>query len=286
MRGKKIDIAKSYISIALGLLLASLSYRMFLVPNEIAPGGFTGIGQLVNSLTGVNVGTVTIILNVPLFAFSMRSLGLKFGVKSLICSLSLSLLIDYLPINSVTDDLLLASIFGGVLGGAGFGLILRGNATTGGSDMLGALVHALIPIKVSVVVFAVDSIVVIASAFVFSPMLAMYALISVFVMNFTLDFVLEGVNVARANLIISGKSDEISRRILKEMDRGVTGLKGCGKFSGGETEVLLCVISRMEVMQLRRIVYQTDPRAFVIAINAHEVLGEGFKQAPAPRIKK
>lgn len=271
------ESAKNFAYISSGLLLCALGYRMFLVPNEIAPGGFTGIGQLCNALFGIKVGTVSIILNVPLFAVSMRSLGLKFGVKSFVASMLLSLLIDYLPVPSATDDLLLAAVFGGVVGGAGFGLILRGSATTGGSDMLGTLVHSLFPpLKVGVVVFMIDAAVVLASAFVFSPMLGMYALISTFIMNFTLEYVLEGFNRAVAFLIVSKESEAISRRVLDEMERGVTGLNGQGKYSGENREVLLCVINRFETVQLRRIVTSCDPSAFMIAINAHEVLGEGF----------
>ena len=271
------ESAKNFAYISSGLLLCALGYRMFLVPNEIAPGGFTGIGQLCNALLGIKVGTVSIILNVPLFAVSMRSLGLKFGLKSFVASMLLSLLIDYLPVPSATDDLLLAAVFGGVVGGAGFGLILRGSATTGGSDMLGTLVHSLFPpLKVGVVVFIIDAAVVLASAFVFSPMLGMYALISTFIMNFTLEYVLEGFNRAVAFLIVSKESETISRRVLDEMERGVTGLNGQGKYSGENREVLLCVIHRFETVQLRRIVTSCDPSAFMIAINAHEVLGEGF----------
>lgn len=251
---------------------------MFLVPNEIAPGGFTGIGQLCNALFGINVGTMALILNVPLFAVSMRSMGIKFGVKSLAASIGLSLLIDYLPIGAVTDDLLLATVFGALLGGVGFGLILRGNATTGGTDMLASLIHTRVPtLRVGVLITMIDGLVVLASAFVFSPKMAMYALISVFIMNYTLDYVLDGMNRSTAYLIVSQKSDEIAAQVLGQLERGVTGLYGRGRYSGQETEVLLCVVSRFEVIRLRRIVSSCDPQAFMIAINAHEVLGEGFK---------
>ncbi len=278
MRSKRMESAKNAAYIVVGLVICSLAYRMFLVPNEVAPGGFTGIGQLFNALLGINVGTVALILNVPLFSISMHHLGFKFGVKSFLASVGLSLLIDYLPVGALTDDPLLSAIFGGVMGGAGFGLIMRGSATTGGSDMLAALVHSKIPaIKVGVIMFGVDGLVVFASAFVFSPKLAMYALIAVSIMNYTVDFVLDGLNRATAFLIVSKESAAIGKRILDEMERGVTGLAGRGLYSGEGREVLLCVISRFETMQLRRIVMTSDPRAFMIAINAREVLGEGFK---------
>lgn len=269
---------KSILYILSGLLVCAFAYRMFLVPNDVAAGGFTGIGQLANALTGIKVGTMALILNVPLFALSMRSLGLKFGVKSFIASTLLSVFIDYLPIGSATDNVLLAAVFGGVVGGIGFGLILRGSATTGGSDMLATLIHSHFPaLKVGVLIFLVDAAVIVASAFVFSPEQAMYALISVSIMNFTLDYVLEGLNRATAYLIVSKESEAIARKVMDEMERGVTGLHGKGMYSGEEREVLLCVVNRFESMQLRRIVVSCDPKAFMIAISASEVLGEGFK---------
>ena len=278
MNAQTKESLKNAAYIIIGLFSCSLGYCMFLVPNEIAPGGFTGIGQLCNALFGINVGTMALILNVPLFAVSMRSMGIKFGVKSLAASIGLSLLIDYLPIGAVTDDLLLATVFGALLGGVGFGLILRGNATTGGTDMLASLIHTRVPtLRVGVLITMVDGLVVVASAFVFSPKMAMYALISVFIMNYTLDYVLDGMNRSTAYLIVSQKSDEIAAQVLGQLERGVTGLYCRGRYSGQETEVLLCVVSRFEVIRLRRIVSSCDPQAFMIAINAHEVLGEGFK---------
>ena len=278
MNAQTKESLKNAAYIIIGLFSCSLGYCMFLVPNEIAPGGFTGIGQLCNALFGINVGTMALILNVPLFAVSMRSMGIKFGVKSLAASIGLSLFIDYLPIGAVTDDLLLATVFGALLGGVGFGLILRGNATTGGTDMLASLIHTRVPtLRVGVLITMIDGLVVLASAFVFSPKMAMYALISVFIMNYTLDYVLDGMNRSPAYLIVSQKSDEIAAQVLGQLERGVTGLYGRGRYSGQETEVLLCVVSRFEVIRLRRIVSSCDPQAFMIAINAHEVLGEGFK---------
>ena len=285
MNAQTKESLKNAAYIIIGLFSCSLGYCMFLVPNEIAPGGFTGIGQLCNALFGINVGTMALILNVPLFAVSMRSMGIKFGVKSLAASIGLSLFIDYLPIGAVTDDLLLATVFGALLGGVGFGLILRGNATTGGTDMLASLIHTRVPtLRVGVLITMIDGLVVLASAFVFSPKMAMYALISVFIMNYTLDYVLDGMNRSTAYLIVSQKSGEIASQVLGQLERGVTGLYGRGRYSGQETEVLLCVVSRFEVIRLRRIVSSCDSQAFMIAINAHEVLGEGFKDISGKQV--
>ena len=271
---------KNTIYIIAGLVLCAAAYNCYLIPNNIAPGGFTGIGQLVNSLTHgwIAVGTVGLILNVPLFALSMRSLGLHFGLRSFLTTVGLSLAIDHLPFPALTDDLLLAAVFGGVVGGIGFGLILRGNATTGGSDMLGTLIHSKIPVvRVGLAVFVIDGLVVLASAFVFDATAAMYALISTFLMNVVLDQVLEGPSSARSYYIISTKAEEIAQRVMAEMDRGATSWGGKGMYSGENRTVLLCVINRFETMRLRNIVFSIDPKAFVIATNVYEVLGEGFK---------
>lgn len=266
--------------IAAGLLLATLGYRLYLIPNNVAPGGFTGIGQIVNHLLPeVGVGMVNLILNVPLFVLSLRSMGLGFGLRSLLSSVALSLLLDYLPVPAMTDDVLLSAVFGGVLCGAGFGLVLRGHATTGGSDMLASIVHRHVPaLKVSVCLFATDAIVVIASGFVFDAAAAMYALISVFVMNVVIDQVLEGPGLARSHIIITTHGNEIAERILKELDRGVTALDAKGMYSGEDRTMLLCVVSRLEAVRLRAVVFSVDPRAFVIVQNVHEALGEGFKE--------
>ena len=271
---------KNTIYIIAGLVLCAAAYNCYLIPNNIAPGGFTGIGQLVNSLMHgwIAVGTVGLILNVPLFALSMRSLGLHFGLRSFLTTVGLSLAIDHLPFPALTDDLLLAAVFGGVVGGIGFGLILRGNATTGGSDMLGTLIHSKIPVvRVGLAVFVIDGLVVLASAFVFDATAAMYALISTFLMNVVLDQVLEGPSSARSYYIISTKAEEIAQRVMAEMDRGATSWGGKGMYSGENRTVLLCVINRFETMRLRNIVFSIDPKAFVIATNVYEVLGEGFK---------
>ena len=272
---------KNAILILAGLLCSSAAYNLYLIPNNIAAGGFTGIGQLVNHFIDIKVGTVSILLNIPLFLLSMKSLGLRFGLRSLLAMLGLSLFIDYLPMPVATNDLLLATVFGGVLGGIGFGLVLRGSATTGGTDMLASLIHRFFPaIRVSVGIFAVDGLVILASAFVFDQQAAMYALISAFLMNVMVDIVLEGPNSAHSYFIISDHSTEIAKSLMDELERGVTALTGKGMYSGTEKQVLLCVVNRFETMQLRRIVFSIDPNAFVIANKAHEVLGEGFKQMP------
>ena len=269
---------KNDLLVVVGLLVAAAAYRMYLIPNQVVNGGFTGVGQLLNHATGISVGLVNIALNVPLFLISMKSMGLRFGVRSLIAMVLMSLLIDHIPLPPATDDMLLASVYGGAISGIGFGLVLRGNATTGGTDMLAALLHRLVPvIKVSYAIFMIDGLVIIASAFVFEAQAAMYGLISAFLCNVLIDLVLEGPNSAHSYFIISDKSEAIAEKIMHEMNRGVTGLEAVGMSSQQHKQVLLCVVNRFEAMRLRRIIFEADPHAFVVANKAKEVLGEGFK---------
>ena len=270
---------KNVLLILVGLIFCALGFNLFLIPNNIAAGGFTGIAQLINSVTGFPVGTIALILNVPLFLVSMKSLGLRFGVRSLAATIGFSLLLDNLHVPVITHDLWLSTVYGGLVSGLGFGLILRGSATTGGTDMLASLIHRLIPsIRVSVGMFIIDGLVILASAFVYDTAAAMYALICILISNVVIDFVLEGPNSSHSFFIISDKSDKIAARIMQELDRGVTGLEGMGMYSHQHKRVLLCVVSRMETVTLRRIVFSVDPRAFVISAKAHDTYGEGFKE--------
>ena len=273
------DAAARALYIALGLLLTTLGYRMFLIPNDIAPGGFTGIGQLVNALTGWPVGTVVLILNVPLFAVGLRSMGWRFALGSLVATFLLSAMLDWLPTPYTSDDMVLSTIFGGILSGAGFGLILRGGASTGGTDMLAKIIHERLRfVKVGMVMFAVDFMVVFASMFVFDVTRAMYAVIALFISTWVMDRVIDGLNTAKAYFVISQNSAQISRRVQAELEHGVTALKGRGEYSGADMDVLLCVVYRFEAPQLKRIISECDERAFVIATDVHEALGEGFER--------
>jgi len=268
----------SCILMALGLVLCTLGYNLFLIPNDIAAGGFTGASQLINSFTGWPVGLVMLCMNIPLFAVSIKKMGKKFAAKSLIASVLLSLFIDAVHLPPAAQDVWLATLYGGLLSGAGFGLILCGNATTGGTDMLASLIHKALPsLPVGTAITMCDGIVILASAFVFNAVSALYALIAIIICNSVVDFVLEGPNSAHAFFIISDKSEEIAEKIMAELERGVTAWDGIGMYSKNDKRVLLCAVSRRETVTLRRIIQSADPQAFIISANAHGTYGEGFK---------
>ncbi len=273
-----------WIQIALGIALGAAAYRMYLIPNDIAPGGFTGIGQLVNSQTGWPIGLISLALNAPLFALSWHRMGAKFMGKSLIAMMAFNFALDHLPLGALTDDAMLACLFGGALAGVGFGLILRGGASTGGSDMLGTLVNDHFPaLKISSVSLMLDICVITASAFVFNPTSAMYAMISAFLFAQVLDFVLDGISSAKCYYIISEENERIAKHIHLKLNRGVTALRGLGTYTGADKLVLMCVITRFESVRLRNIVTEIDPTAFVVATRITEAIGEGFKPHKKPK---
>ncbi len=227
MRAELLDWGK----ILAGLFLSAMAYRLFLIPNQVAPGGFTGVGQILHELDGISA--LWCWRSTFPSALSLKSIGWRFGAKSLLASFAFSMLVDYLPVGALTDDALLAAVFGGAIGGAGFGLIMLGGATTGGSDMLGMLIHKRLKvIKVSAAVFMVDGLVILAAGIVYDVRGAMLALIATFIMARVLDRVLEGPSMAKAYFIISTKYEEIAGAVLSQMDRGVTSLSARGMFTG------------------------------------------------------
>ena len=267
----------SYAQILLGSLIGGAAYPLFLTPNRIAPGGITGIATILNHLLHWPVGTVSLILNLPLFIISYRAVGRIFAFRSLVATILFSLFIDILPLSPVINDPLLGALYGGVLLGIGLGLILRGGATTGGSDMIAHMVHRRFQfISTGSFLFAIDFAVVLAAGFLIGISEALYALISIFLTAKVMDVVIIGFSSNKACFVISSRWQEISDRIMREMNRGVTQLIARGAYTGTERPTLLCVISRSEITSFKRILREEDESAFVIIVEAHEAIGDGF----------
>ena len=271
------ELVLSYLQIALGCLIGGASYPMFMTPNRIAPGGLTGLATILNYLWGLPIGTVSLVMNIPLFLIGFHAMGRVFVFRSLVATVLFSLCIDILPLQPVTMDPLLATLYGGVLLGVGLGLILRGGATTGGTDMVARLVHRRIPaVSVGAFLFAIDCVVVLAAGFIMGTSEALYALICIYLSSRVIDVVMIGFTGNKACLVISPSWEKISQRVMKEMDRGVTQLSARGGYTGEARPTLLCVVSRMEVTHLKRIIREEDEGAFVIIMEAHEAIGDGF----------
>lgn len=269
-----------YVMIVAGTLVTALAFNLFIIPHQIAPGGVSGIGALVYYVSNhkIPVGATIIVLNIPLFAASLKLLGGRFGIRTLLATILLSVFVDYIKVPSLSDNALLASVYGGVLIGLGLGLVFRGNATTGGTDLMARLIRHWLPsIGISWVLFAIDSMVVVASGILLGPDRALYALISLFITSKMIDLMLEGLNQSKAFFIITRHTEAIVGRILAEMDRGATLLKGKGAYTGEERDVVLCVLNRVQTTRLKAVVKEEDPDAFVLVADVREAMGEGFK---------
>ena len=268
----------AYAQIVLGCVLGAAAYPMFLVPNDIAPGGLTGVATILHFLFNTPVGIVSLLLNVPLFLVGYRAMGRVFVFRSLVATVLFSLLIDWLPLGPVTSDILLGSLFGGVLLGVGLGFILRGGATTGGSDMVARMVHKRFQhITVGAFLFFIDFVVVLAAGFFIKIEYALYAFISIFISSRVIDMVVQGFSSQKACYVITSEHDAVKNLLMSELDHGVTLFDARGGFSGTERPVILCIVGAQEVSRLKAIVRGQDERAFVFITDAYEVLGEGFR---------
>lgn len=269
----------SAVQIALGCALGALAYPLFLVPNHIAPGGLTGLATVLNYLFHWPVGTTSLVMNVPLFIIGYRAMGRVFVIRSLVATVLFSVLIDLIPLPPMTEQPLLGAVFGGVLLGAGLGLILRGGATTGGTDMVARMIHNRFQhISVGAILFFIDCCVVLMAGFFIEAEYALYAFVALYAASKLIDVVMVGLTREKACYIISTQHEQVKREIMEKLDRGVTVLHAEGGYSGQERPVLLCVLSAQELGRLKAIVREADEDAFLFISDAHEVLGEGFRK--------
>jgi len=277
------QIVKDYLLIVLGTLIAGWSFGSFFLPHDIAPGGVTGISTVLARFLPLSVGVMSFVINLPLFLLGWRTVGWRFAVRSFAAMSLLSLFIDILPLHDLTGDVMLATIFGGALMGVGLGMVVRGGATTGGTDMAAKMIHNIIGFaSIPSILFAIDALVVVVAAMVFGVKAGLWALIALFVSSYAMDMVIQGFNTAMQFMIISNESDAIVRRIHGEIDRGCTRLMAEGTYYGKPVGTLVCVVSRVEAPRLKKIVAEIDPLAFVTVCSVHEALGEGFTGIKEP----
>ena len=265
---------------ATGAVVAAIAVKFFLVPNNIVPAGFTGIAAIIHAFYNpLSIGTLYLLLNAPFFYLALRVNGKRFIIRTLYAMVIYSLATDFINIPPVTTDLLLASIYGGIIGGFGFGVILRFGGTTGGTDTCAKiLTKNMVHLSVGMTMFIIDISVVAASAFVFGLVSSLYAIVTLAITDKVIDTVSTGVSASRAFMVISDKNQEISSVVLNRLERGATFLYAKGAFSQNEKSVLLCVISgNSEAVLLKNIVHQIDENAFIISWHSNEVLGYGFK---------
>lgn len=272
-----------YVLIIVGCFLGALSYTLFLIPHQIVPGGVTGIAMVLFFLFKTPVGIVTIILNIPLFFIGIRILGFRYGVKSVVAIIGMNILIDFFAysvrIPTPTDNIILGALYGGLLLGAGLGLVFRGGASTGGTDIVGQVLARRSNLSVGMWILIVDFVIITMAGFTtLSVEKALLGYVALFLSSKVIDLVLEGMDYARAVFIISDRHEDVVEEIYKQTTRGVTILDGFSPYTREKRPVIMCVITKKQTGLFKSMVQHIDSRAFIIVTDVFEVLGEGFRR--------
>ncbi len=273
-----------YIIIAIGAFIFSFGIAMFTSPNNIAPGGVSGIGTMLNHLFNIPIGSVIIAFNIPLFVFSFRKFGRNFFKKSLFATFLTSSLIDILPFileKHYIYSPLLASIFGGVSIGVGVGIIFLRGGTTGGADILAKLIKLRHPhLSLGTLVFIIDAVIVISTLFVYGSIEALlYSTVSFFVTSRAVDAIIFGAARSKMLLIITTRPQPIAKRIMNEIGHGVTLIPASGGYTNEEKTILLSVVRPNEAHEINNIVKEIDRSAFTVITESNEVFGYGFQNS-------
>lgn len=273
-----------YIFIFVGTGLLGVAIQCLYDPISLVTGGFTGLSIIVKEITGglveggIPLWFTNIVLNIPFFLLALKVKGVKFIFRTFVGTMMLSAWLYVIPVIDLTQgDYILASVFGGVIGGAGMGLVLLAKATTGGTDMVATLIqHKLKHYSIVQIMQILDGLIVLAGLYVFGIKAAMYAIVAIYITSKVSDALMEGFKFSKAAFIISDKHELVAKKILEDLDRGVTGLYAKGMYSGEDKCMLYCVVSQKEIVEVKEMVAMVDPDAFVIVLDAREVLGEGF----------
>ncbi|MFD3155726.1 YitT family protein [Haloimpatiens sp. FM7330] len=273
---------KEWVLITIGVLILAIATRAFLEPNHIAGGGVLGIAIVLHHYIPLSVGLLTWIMNIILFIIAFAVIGPQFGAKTIYASFSLAASIWILdrvldPSWMVTNNLLLATIFGTLLSGVGMGIVFNQNSSTGGTDILAKIINKFVHMDIGKALLIVDFLVTVGAGCTFGLEVGMYSLLSVIINCTTIDTVINGLNMCKSIMVISCEKEKISEFIIEELERGCTIFDGKGGYSGQNTNILFTVLDRKQFVRLKKYIKQVDPRAFITVNDAREVLGEGFK---------
>ena len=268
------------ILLIIGCAFMAIGTICFLLPNKLSSGGFTGIATIIYYLFNLPMGIVMFVLNIPFFIIGFFIIGKSFLIKSILGTIIYSFFLDYFErFVPLTNDLFLDCIYGGIIIGLGMGLVLKSGSSTGGSDLLTSIIKSYKQeYKSSLIIVVIDVIIVFLNMIVFKNIeIGLYSAITIFLMGKMIDVVLEGVDFTKVIFIISEKYEKIANVIIKKEQRGITGIYARGMYTYNDKMMLLCVGSRNQMAKIKKIVLDTDPKAFIIIFNAREVLGKGFK---------
>lgn len=284
MKNRHIQILRKYIIILLGAFLMGVGVNLVYEPMGLVTGGVSGLAIVVKHWTGglldggVPVWLFNVLCNVPLFLLAMKAKGVRFLFSSLFGMLAFTLSLMVVPVHGfLLEDYLLASIFGGVISGAGIGLVFSVQSSTGGTDLLATLLHMRSRhISVPRMLILIDGVIILLGAIVFGLGNALYAVIAVFITGKVSDGILEGLKFAKMAYIISDRYSEIANAVMHQMDRGITGINATGMYSNRDKKMLFCVVSQKEIVRIVEISKKIDPNSFIIVSDVREVMGEGF----------
>lgn len=264
----------------LGSFIMAAGTSLFLLPNQLSSGGVAGIATIIYYLLKIPMGTTILAINIPLFAFSAYRIGKNFLVKSLVGTISFSLFIDILDkIQPITEDRLLACIYGGIIIGLGTAIILKANSSTGGSDLVSYLAKSYKPeLRTSNIIIIIDIVIVALNVIFFKEIeIGLYSAIAIYIMGKIIDIIFEGIYFTKLIFIVSDKNEKIAKEIGEHIKRGTTGLIGKGMYTKKDKLVLMCATSRGDVAKVKNIARKIDPKSFIIITNSREVYGKGFK---------
>lgn len=285
---KKITVkahAKSFLRklvfLTLGAMIAGFSLETFLVPNNIIDGGVVGISIILSYLTKINLGLLVFVINIPFFLLAFSKIGKKFVIQTFYAVGMLSLSINFFSVHKLftTQDLLLCTVFGGIILGFGVGLVLKNEGSLDGTEIMSLVLSKRFGFSVGELIMTFNIFIYMAAGFVFDWDRAMYAIMTYFIAFKVIDIVLEGFNSSKSVRIISEKAHEIGQELLEQLGLGVTYLNGIGAYSGTEKTIIYCVVSRLEMARVKEILSQTDPNAFMSVVDVHESYGGRTKRS-------
>ena len=277
-----------YLGIMAGCLIAASSINLFVVPSSLLTGGVTGIAIIFYFLTGLPIGMQTLAYNVPLLIASYKLLGKKYTIDVVIGTLMFSFALDatkFLSGMLTVDDMMLASIYGGIFNGIGYGIVFRMNGSTGGFDILGAIFKKYYSMEIGSVIFGFNCLIVVIAGALFSVQSAMFTLICMYVTSQMTNKVIDGFNQRKAILIVSDKAKDIAEGIIADIGRGVTFLNGEGAYTGDPKKIVMVVVSMTQIAKIKIVVNTLDKNAFMLILAASEVQGRGFTRPNRQNVK-
>ena len=274
------EILIECIETIIGTAIMAIGISLFLLPNQLSSGGFSGIATITYYLLNISVGTMVLVLNIPLFIIAFFKIGKSFFFKSLLGTISLSVFIDFFEkFKPLTQDRFLACIYGGIIIGLGTAIVLRSRSSSGGTDLISNIIREYNhKIRMGTVIVIIDTIIIALNIIFFKELeIGLYSAIAIYLDGKMIDIIFEGIYFTKLLFIISDKNEQIAKTIGKEIKKGSTGLYGKGMYSNEDKLILVCAAPRNDISKIKELARNIDPHCFIILSNAREVFGEGFK---------